>query len=151
MSERVTRALDYTRQGYNCAQAVACAYCDLFGVDRETAYRLAEGFGAGMGGLREVCGAVSGMTMLAGMKCSNGRLDGPRSKNTTYEMARRLGEEFQRKNGSIRCADLLGGGGRPKLRSCEGCIEDAARIVEKLLLEDRMEQYENEVKNGNGK
>lgn len=136
MSERVEKALDYTQQGYNCTQAVACAYCDLFGVDQETVYRLAEGFGFGLGGMKEVCGAVSGMAMLTGMKCSNGKLDGPRSKKVTYEITKQLAEEFLKKNGSVRCEDLLGGAGRPKLRSCDGCIEDAAQIVENILLKD---------------
>ena len=44
MTERAKLAQDFHDQGYNCAQAVVCAYCDLVGLDRETAYKMAEGF-----------------------------------------------------------------------------------------------------------
>ena len=67
MSERAERALRLHGQGYNCAQAVVCAYCDQFGMDEQTAYRMAEGFGFGMG-LMEVCGALSAAFMLAGLR-----------------------------------------------------------------------------------
>ena len=66
MTERAKLAQDFHNQGYNCAQAVVCAYCDLAGLDRETAYKMAEGFGFGMGCM-EMCGALSGAFMLAGM------------------------------------------------------------------------------------
>ena len=75
MTERAKLAQDFHNQGYNCAQAVVCAYCDLVGLDRETAYKMAEGFGFGMGCM-EMCGALSGAFMLAGMKNSAG-LDQP--------------------------------------------------------------------------
>ena len=65
MTERAKLAQDFHNQGYNCAQAVVCAYCDLVGLDRETAYKMAEGFGFGMGCM-EMCGALSGAFMLAG-------------------------------------------------------------------------------------
>ncbi len=134
LSERMKKALEYHHQGYNCAQAVVCAYCDLLGMDEQTAYRMAEGFGFGFGGKQEVCGAVSGMTMLAGIKYSNGELDGPRSKKDTYKVVKELCEAFEKKNTSIRCGDLMGSGGKGKLRSCDGCIEDASGIVEEILL-----------------
>ena len=68
MEERQERAIALHNKGYNCAQAVACTYCDLFGLDEETAYKMAEGFGLGMG-LMEVCGALTGGFLLAGVKC----------------------------------------------------------------------------------
>lgn len=135
MTERIEKALEYHHKGYNCAQAVVCAYCDLLGMDEQTAYRMAEGFGFGFGGKQEVCGAVSGMTMLAGIKCSNGELEGPRTKKDTYKVVKGLCEAFEKKNTSIRCGDLMGRDGKGKLRSCDGCIEDASRIVEELLLD----------------
>ena len=71
MESRVQKAIDLHHKGYNCAQAVVCAYCDLFGLDEETAYRASEAFGFGMGQM-EVCGALSGACMLAGLKNSGG-------------------------------------------------------------------------------
>ena len=69
MESRIPKALELHRKGYNCAQAIVCAYCDLFGMDEETAYRASEAFGFGMGQM-EICGALSGACMLAGMKNS---------------------------------------------------------------------------------
>ena len=71
MTERAERAQRLHEKGYNCAQAVICAYCDQFGLDEETAYKMAEGFGLGMG-IMEVCGALSGAFMLAGVRGSKG-------------------------------------------------------------------------------
>ena len=83
-SARVAKALEYHKKGYNCAQAVACAYADLFGVDEKTAFRMTEGFGFGMGAMG-TCGAVSGMTFIAGLKNSDGNLDAPATKKGTYK------------------------------------------------------------------
>ena len=68
MENRVQVAVNTFKEGFNCAQAVFSAYCDLFGIDRETALRLSSGFGAGMGRKQEVCGALSGAIMLIGLK-----------------------------------------------------------------------------------
>ena len=62
MDTRVEKTLEKRKQGYNCAQSVVCAYCELFGMDESTAFRLAEGFGGGMGGMQDgTCGAVTAM------------------------------------------------------------------------------------------
>ena len=71
MTERQQRAQELHGKGYNCAQSVACAYCDLVGLDEQTAYKMAEGFGLGMG-VMDMCGALSGAFMLAGVKGSAG-------------------------------------------------------------------------------
>ena len=68
MTERAKLAQDFHNQGYNCAQAVVCAYCDLVGLDKETAYKMSEGFGFGMGCM-EMCGALSGAA-----ECADGAL-----------------------------------------------------------------------------
>lgn len=133
MSERVEKALEYHRKGFNCAQAVVCAYCDLVGLDFQTAFKVSEGFGLGMGKLGQTCGAVSGMFFLASMKNSDGNVEAPTTKRATYALVNELGQAFKEKNTSICCDDLLGGEGKPKLRSCPGCIEDAARIAEEKL------------------
>ena len=63
---RADRAEELFRQGYNCSQSVFAAFADTVGMTAEEAAGIASPFGAGFGKLREVCGAVSGMTLLAG-------------------------------------------------------------------------------------
>lgn len=135
MENRVEKALALHRKGYNCAQAVVCAYCDLFGMDEETSYKASEAFGFGMGQM-EVCGALAGACMLAGLKNSGGLAEAGKTKAETYKLDRLLGEAFREKNQSILCRELKGVETGAVLRSCDGCIEDAARLVEKYLLGD---------------
>lgn len=132
MTERVEKALENHKKGYNCAQAVVCAYCDLFDVDEKTAFKMSEAFGLGMGSMG-TCGAVSAMAVLAGMKNSDGNIDKPASKKETYRLIKEMTNEFSNKNKSISCAELKGVTSGEVLRSCDGCIEDAAKIVEGIL------------------
>ena len=132
-SERVAKALENHKKGYNCAQAVACAYADLFGVDEETAFKMTEGFGFGMGTMG-TCGAVSGMAALAGMKNSDGNLEAPATKKETYKLMKAMTKAFIDKNTSVICREIKGVDTGKVLRSCDGCIEDAATIIEETLL-----------------
>ena len=121
------------KKGYNCAQAVVCAYCDVFGVDEEEAFKMSEAFGFGMGTMG-TCGAVSAMTILAGMKNSDGNLEKPGTKKQSYRLSKDMINSFVDQNKSVSCSELKGVGSGEPLRSCDGCIEDAARIVEEILL-----------------
>ena len=80
---KVEKALAYHRQGYNCAQAVACAFAEELGVDERELFRVTEAFGFGMGTMG-TCGAVSGMAAVAGLAQSDGDLAHPGSKRQTY-------------------------------------------------------------------
>ena len=133
MESRVGKTLENHKKGYNCCQAVACAYCDLVGMDEATVFRAAEAFGAGMGGMQTTCGAVSGAVLLAGLKNSGGDLENPRTKGGSYRLSKQIVEEFQKKNSSVVCKDLKGVETKQVLRSCDGCIEDAAALVEQIL------------------
>lgn len=135
MSDRVTKAAELHKKGYNCAQAVACAYCDLFGADEKEVFRMTEGFGLGMGDMKCTCGAVTGAVVLAGLKNSDVQLDAPKTKGSTYKIAKQLTAAFKEKNQSVICADLKGVETGEMLRSCPGCIEDACRIVEEYLVD----------------
>lgn len=135
MGKRAEKALMNHMSGYNCAQAVACAFSDVMGMDEKDVFRLAEGFGFGMGS-KQVCGAISGMQMAASCLSSDGDLDDPKTKAKTYKLMRELQQQFIDKNQSIICGELLGGPGKPKLRSCPGCVEDAANILEKYMEEN---------------
>ena len=133
MESRIQKTLENHAKGYNCAQAVACAYCDLVGVDEATMFKAAEAFGAGMGGMATTCGAVSGAVLLAGFKNSDGALEAPKTKGGSYKLSKRIVEEFAKKNTTVICKELKGVETGVKLRSCDGCIEDAAAIAETLL------------------
>jgi C_GCAxxG_C_C family probable redox protein len=135
METRVGVTAEKHQAGYNCCQAIVCTYCDLFGVDEETAFKLSEGFGAGMGGMQSTCGAVSGAIMLAGLKNSQGT-DNTKTKGSTYQIAKEIQKRFTEKNESAICKDLKGIETGKVLRSCPGCIQDAAEIVEELLLSE---------------
>lgn len=133
MSERIEKAAAYHKKGYNCAQSVLCAYCDLFGLDEVTAFRISEGFGLGMGNMEGTCGALTAVDMLMGLKNSDGSLEAPKTKRETYKKVKELHEAFEVKNGSVICKELKGVDSGTPLRSCDGCIEDAARLVENIL------------------
>ncbi|WP_324823799.1 C-GCAxxG-C-C family protein [Sinanaerobacter sp. ZZT-01] len=140
MEDRKKKAVELHHKGYNCTQAVVCSYCDLFGMDEAEAFRISEGFGGGMGGMHDgTCGAVTGAYMLAGLKKSSGDVQKAVTKKDTYRMVREISAAFKEKNTSTICADLLGAKGQPKLRSCDGCIEDACEIAEKIVLENLLE------------
>jgi C_GCAxxG_C_C family probable redox protein len=135
MESRIEKAIEKHRQGYNCAQAVACTYCDLVGVDESTMFKMIEGFGAGMGGMESTCGAVSGAIALAGMKNSKGCED-KSTKGKTYKLSKEIAKEFTEINQSTVCKVLKGVETKKMLRTCDGCIEDAARIAEKVLFQE---------------
>ena len=100
MSDRVQQSVNNHKSGYNCAQAVACAYCDLFGADEKETFKAMEAFGFGMGTMG-TCGAVSAMAALAGMKLSDGNLEAPATKKVCYKTMKEMTEKFQEKNKSI--------------------------------------------------
>lgn len=137
MESRVQKATERHQKGYNCAQAVACTYCDLVGMDEETMFKVTEGMGAGMGNMEGTCGAVSGAVALAGMLRSCGKLDDTSSKGATYKLSRAILNDFKAENGSVICKDLKGVETGKVLRSCPDCIKDAARLAEKVLFADK--------------
>jgi C_GCAxxG_C_C family probable redox protein len=120
-------------QGFNCAQAVACSYCSVLGYDPETVFKMTEALGFGMGCM-DTCGAVTGMAIVVGMKTSDGNLDHPQTKRECYALMRQAHDEFLAKNGSVICKEIKGVDTGKVLRSCDGCIEDAVAILDKLLL-----------------
>ena len=120
-------------KGYNCAQAVVCAFKEELGIDEEILFKAAEGFGLGMGCMKGTCGAISGAVMAAGFKNSTANFDGPKSKMDTYKLSKEIVNAFEAKNGATICGDLKGIETGTVLRSCPGCIEDAVDLVEKVL------------------
>jgi C_GCAxxG_C_C family probable redox protein len=133
--ERVEKALANHKKGYNCAQSVVCAYCGVFGIDEETAFRMSEAYGFGMGDM-DACGAVTAMAMVTGMKESDGNTSSPATKKVCYKKMKQLIEEFKKKNATINCREIKGVDTGQVLRSCDGCIEDAFMIIEESLMQE---------------
>lgn len=139
-------ARQYFKEGYNCCQAVVLAFCDDVGLDKNTLLLVASSFGGGIGRLREVCGAVSGMCIIAGLK--NGYIS-PKAtteKAEHYKLIQRLAAEFEKKNASIICRVLTGLEKSSHIpddrnkeyyqkRPCDCLVYDAAEILEKYLKE----------------
>lgn len=148
MEDRVQAAVSTFREGFNCAQAVFSAYSDRFGLERQTALKLSNGFGAGMGRNQEVCGALSGAVMLIGLKYGKVVPDDKQAQEKTYAEVRKLFEEFSKANGSILCKEILGcnistpDGMQYALdknlfrTTCVKCVQDAATLVGRVLSSD---------------
>lgn len=94
--------------GYNCSQAVLLAFCEDFGLEKETALKISEPFGGGMGRMREVCGTVTGMFMVLGLAMGNDNAKDTGKKKDVYKSVQELAEKFKEDNGSIICRELLG-------------------------------------------
>ena len=94
--------------GYNCSQAVLLAFCEDFGLEKETALKISQPFGGGMGRMREVCGTVTGMFMVLGLAVGNADAKDAENKKNVYKSVQELAEEFKADNGSIICRELLG-------------------------------------------
>ncbi|MBO5975109.1 MAG: C_GCAxxG_C_C family protein [Paludibacteraceae bacterium] len=105
---RSEKAVEYFKEGYNCAQSVYMAYADIFGLDTELAAKIIAPLGGGMGRLREVCGAVSGMFLVAGLHLPTNDPKNRDMKIRNYAAVQYLANEFAQQNGSIVCRELLG-------------------------------------------
>ena len=101
------KAMAYFKQGYNCAQAVVAAFCDKLNIDFDTAMKLSSSFGGGMGRLREVCGAVTGMFTVAGLLYGYTDSASQEAKAAHYKLIQDLAAKFKEENGSIVCRELL--------------------------------------------
>ena len=147
MMSRADRAEELFRMGYNCGQSVFAAFADVLGMSVEEAAKIASPFGAGFGKLREVCGAVSGMTLVAGYLKGYSDPADYESKKEVYALIQKMCAEFEERQGSIICRELLGlkkgeDTSEPAVRTeeyyrsrpCIGACRTAAEIVEREVL-----------------
>ncbi len=150
--ERITTKADDAattfNQGFNCSQAVLSAFAEEFGLDRETALRVAAAFGGGLARTGETCGAVTGALMVIGMKYGKVRAEDDAAKLKTYEIAREFMRRFNERHGHLACRDLLGHDvGTPEGRRaiaqlglhdsvCAGLVRDAVRIVTQVIKDE---------------
>lgn len=107
MIDHATYGAELFEQGYNCAQAVAVAFCDLTGLDTKAAAAMASSFGGGMGRMREVCGAVSGMLMVTGILYGYDTPGDDESKRAHYQRVQNMAAQFRQEAGSIVCREIL--------------------------------------------
>lgn len=130
---RSEKAVELHSRGFNCAQAVACAFAEDVAVPEEVLFAACEGFGLGMGGMEATCGAVSGAVMVAGLQHSSGDLQNTMTKAHTYKYTREITGAFAERNHSLTCKELKGVETGIVLRSCQDCIRDAVEIAEQVL------------------
>jgi C_GCAxxG_C_C family probable redox protein len=149
LDERVSRAVDHFMAGYGCCQSVVAAFCDLYGLDETMAKRIAAGFGGGVGRMRMMCGAVSGLVMLVGLDCGQTEGSDREGKSACYKVVQELLAQSKAENGSVICAEILGLKGYEKApcsyvasprtaeyyktRPCAAKVESAARIFADYL------------------
>lgn len=141
------KACENFLNGCNCAQSVLCAFSDKIGMDEKTLMRLGSSFGGGMGRLREVCGAVSAMFMIAGLLKGYDIAGNDIGKTRHYQLVQELAKKFKEKHETIICRELLGldEADNPipskrtpeyyESRPCESFIRTAAEIIETKILD----------------
>ena len=126
--DKANLAIETHKNGYNCAQAVLSVFAEEIGLDEVTAYKLMEGLGGGVGGLREVCGAFSAAAAVIGFMNSNGSLDGA-TKKDTYATVQQAAELFKEKYDSVICREILD----KHPESCDEKIAHAVRVIEEII------------------
>ena len=149
LEDRIQKSVELFMQGYGCCQSVVCAFSDLYGLDEEMAFRVAAGFGGGVGRMRMMCGTVSALVILAGLERGQTQGEDREGKMACYQLVRQLLETFKQRNGSIICAELLQMQGvkvetntaQPdernaeyyRIRPCARKVESAARVFAEYL------------------
>ncbi|MGI6030245.1 MAG: C-GCAxxG-C-C family protein [Eubacteriales bacterium] len=143
MSQKGERAYQLFHQGYNCCQSVVGAFCEDLGLEFDTAMRLASSLGGGMGRLREVCGACSGMFLMAGLVTGTSYPGDSEERAVNYAQVQRLAAAFRQQHGTLICRELLGLDNTPESpvpsqrtaeyyqkRPCADLVRSAAEILE---------------------
>lgn len=149
LEDRIQCAVENFMQGYGCSQSVVAAFADIYGMDKTMALRVAAGFGGGVGRLRMMCGAVSGLVILAGLDCGQTEGSDREGKAACYKVVQELLAAFKERNGSVICEELLRMNGCKvvrdtnipdernaeyyKIRPCARKVESAARIFAEYL------------------
>ena len=155
IDQRVERAVENFMAGYGCCQSVVAAFADLYGLDDTLAKKVAAGFGGGVGRMRMMCGAVSGIVMLTGLDCGQTEGSDREGKSACYKVVQELLAKSKQENGSLICAEILGLKGYEKAvnsyqasprtaeyyktRPCVAKVESAASIFADYLKDKQTE------------
>lgn len=127
IEERAEEAIGYKREGYNCAQSVAMAFAEEAAATPSDIARVCAAMGSGMCALGEICGVVSGMAVVCGLKAGD---DSPKGKIAATKEASLLGKEFESRYGHLRCSDLKRPGAQVP---CEELVAGGARMLHAYL------------------
>lgn len=130
LTDKEKEAFELYKNGCTCSQSVAIPFSEEVSLDKETIYKMMEGFGGGVGAQQEVCGAVSAMTFVISMIQSYCDFKGS-SKQETYKLIRKACDRFKEEYGSIRCIEILHGG-KPVHGMCTLKIKKAINILEDI-------------------
>ncbi|UCB42278.1 MAG: C_GCAxxG_C_C family protein [Dehalococcoidales bacterium] len=142
---KIEEAVACFKEGFICSQAVLSAYSEQFGLDRDTALKIADGFGGGMGRMGETCGAVTGALMVIGLKHGRTVVENTQTHEMTYDLVNEFVRGFKSRNKYITCQELLKCDlstpeGLQSARqqnlfntACPGYVRDAAEIIEDIL------------------
>jgi C_GCAxxG_C_C family probable redox protein len=145
MQNATESAVSCFKQGFSCSQAILSTFGEQFGLNRETALKLAAGFGGGMGRMARTCGAVTGAFMILGLKYGATSSEDKQAKELTYEKVREFAARFKERNGTLECRELLGCDistleGLQTFKEkgllsthCPKFVRDAAEILEGML------------------
>lgn len=149
MKSRVDDAVKMFESGFNCCQSILATYSDIFGLDKETALKLASPIGGGIAKTRNMCGTVVAMALLVGLKEGNVNPNATDIRTEVNEHVRAMMERFTDENGSVICGELLKGlavdnSSAPSPRTaeyygtrpCSKLVANAANIVEDMILDD---------------
>ena len=142
IEDKIEKSVSLFKEGYNCSQSVVAAFAEDYGFTREPALKMSASFGGGIGRRRETGGAACGLFMLAGLE--TGAVEGAdkEGKAANYALVQELAEEFKRRNGALKCAELLGLSKKEPIvstpeartsqyyakRPCVKMVEEAAKI-----------------------
>lgn len=105
---RINKCIELFMSGYGCCQSVVGGFADIYGLSPRQAMQIASGFGGGVGRMRMMCGAVSGLVILAGLSDGQTEADDRAGKAHCYKIVQELLNCFKERNGSLICAELLG-------------------------------------------
>lgn len=147
MEDRIQKAIELFKSGYNCSQSVVAAFADMYGFTQEQALRMSASFGGGIGRMRETCGAACGLFLLAGLETGATEAADREGKAANYALVQELAAEFKKRNGSLICSELLGLKKKDPVsslpeerttqyyakRPCSRMVEEAARIWTEYL------------------
>lgn len=147
--DRIARAVELFKSGYNCSQSVVAAFADLYDFTEVQALRMSASFGGGIGRMRQTCGAACGMFLLAGLETGAISGDDREGKSRNYAVVQDLAGKFKAENGSLVCAELLRLRAEEKRnnpqaeqrtpsyyasRPCLRMVESAARLFAEFLV-----------------
>lgn len=138
------KALALQKEGFSCSQAILAAFCEQFGVDKNTALKISSSFGGGMH-LNQTCGAVTGALMVIGLKYGRTKADDTAAKMKNIEVATKFANKFKARHKTLSCTELLGCDistpeGLQKAKDnnlikqfCPGYVQSACEILAGLL------------------